>query len=236
VSVSTLPTDRDIKSAGGFEARILGNPDFGHLSCTLPPGEALLVESGAMAAMDDGFEVKNRLPGGFFTSMLRKLFGGESAFVGEYTHPEGGTIEISPAFPGAVLHRSLSGEGIFLQGGAFMACTPGLELGVQFGGLKSFFSGEGAFFLNISGQGELFYNAYGAVIERVVDGSFIVDTGHVVGWEPTLDWTVRGMGGLKSTLFSGEGLVIEFSGRGKVWTQTRHLGAFAGWLSGYCRG
>lgn len=236
MSVSTLADNRAVKSAAGLEARIEGNPDFGFLSCTLPPNQGLLVESGAMAAMSDGFEVKNRLPGGFWSSLLRKLFGGESAFMGEYTHPEGGTIDISPSFPGAVLHRTMQGETIFLQGGSFMACTPELELGVQFGGLKSFFSGEGAFFLKISGQGELFFNAYGAVVERDVNGTFIVDTGHVVGWEPTLEWTIRGMGGLKSTLFSGEGLVIEFSGRGKVWTQTRHLGAFAGWLSGYCRG
>lgn len=236
MSVTTLPGNDTIQCTNGMQARIGGNPDFGYLSCTLPPDQPLLVESGAMAAMSDGFEVRNRLPGGFWSSLVRKLFGGESAFMGEYTHPEGGTIDISPAFPGAVLHRKLENDSLFLQGGAFMACSPGLQLGVQFGGLKSFFSGEGAFFLNVSGQGDLFYNAYGAVVERVVDGAFIVDTGHVVGWEPTLDWTIRGMGGLKATLFSGEGLVIEFTGRGKVWLQTRHLGGFAGWLSGYCRG
>ena len=97
-------------------------------------------------------------------------------------------------------------------------------------------SGEGVFFLEIAGEGDLWYNAIGTVVEHEVEGTFVVDTGHVVGWESTLDWTIGGMGGLKSTLLSGEGLVIKFSGRGKVWLQTRNQGGLVGWISGYCRG
>ena len=63
MSVTTLPGNDTIQCTNGMQARIGGNPDFGYLSCTLPPDQPLLVESGAMAAMSDGFEVRNRLLG-----------------------------------------------------------------------------------------------------------------------------------------------------------------------------
>ena len=62
-----------------------------------------------------------------------------------------------------------------LTGGSFLAATPGVELRTRFGGLKSLFSGEGAFLLDVSGQGELFFNTYGALVERDVDGELVVD-------------------------------------------------------------
>ena len=68
-------------------------------------------------------------------------------------------------------------------------------------------------------------------MEKDVNGSFIVDTGHVVAWEPGLTYSIRGMGGLKSTLLSGEGLVMEFSGSGKIYLQTRTLDGVGRWLS-----
>ena len=116
-------------------------------------------------------------------------------------------------------------------GGSFMACTDGVSLGTQFGGLKSMFSGEGLFFIECTGSGDLFFNTYGALIEKDVVGDFTVDTGHVVAWEPTLSYTIRGMGGLKSTLLSGEGLALSFSGVGKIYLQSRTMPALAGWLA-----
>ena len=59
----------------------------------------------------------------------------------------------------------------------------------------------------------------------------VVDTGHVVAWEGDLRYAIRRAGGLKSTLFSGEGLVLEFTGQGTVWLQTRNLGAFLSWIT-----
>lgn len=218
---------------GSKHVQVLGNPDFGSIEVDLQPGQAILTEGGAMAYMSPGMEVKTRLMGGFFRSMIRRIFGGESLFVSEYSHPQGGVLAISPAVPGKVVHRVMRGETIMLQGGAFLACDPRIYIGTKFGGFRAFFSGEGAFFLEVSGQGDLFFNAHGTIVEHDVDGDFVVDTGHIVGWEPTLDWTITGMGGLKSTLFSGEGLVIRFRGRGKIWLQTRTISGLAGWLSGY---
>ena len=83
--------------------------------------------------------------------------------------------------------------------------------------------------------GDLFFNCYGALVEKEVNGELIVDTGHLVAWEPSLTYRIRGMGGIKQTLFSGEGLTMEFSGTGKVYLQTRYLNETAGWLTPYLR-
>ncbi|MBQ16841.1 MAG: TIGR00266 family protein [Planctomycetaceae bacterium] len=213
-----------------------GNPEYGDLTVTLDSGESIWTEAGAMSRMSSHLQLATRLPGGFVQSAIRKLVGGESLFISEYTAESPGTISISPASPGCVLERELRGDSLWLTAGAFLACTPGLSLDPRFGGLRSFFSGEGVVLMEASGEGSLFFNAFGGVVEKSVEGSLIVDTGHVVGWEPTLEYRIKGMGGLKQTLFSGEGLVMEFMGRGNVWLQTRHVAAVAGWLTPYCSG
>lgn len=184
-----------------------------------------------MAWMSEGMGVKARLLGGFTRALVRKIVGGESLFVGEFSHPSGGQVTFSPSVPGEVSHRRLSGDSFILTGGSFMACTPGIDLKTRFGGLKSMFSGEGAFFIECSGEGDLFFNTFGALIEKDINGSFTVDTGHVVAWEPSLNYSIRGMGGLKSTLLSGEGLAMRFTGTGKIYLQTRTMDSLANWLT-----
>ena len=139
-----------------------------------------------MAWMSDGVDVKARLLGGFLPALVRKVTGGESLFVGEYTHPAGGEVVFSPRVPGHIGHRSLADDSLILTGGSYMASTPGINLRTRFGGLKALFSGEGLFLMECSGQGDLFFNTYGALVEREVEDGFTVDTGHVVGWEPTV--------------------------------------------------
>lgn len=213
--------------------QIQGNPDYGEVVAELDPGETILAESGAMSRMAASMELHTRLMGGVVRAVARKFLGGESFFLAEYQSPQGGQIGLSPGCPGTVVHRKLEGEKLRLTGGSFLACSSGVEMHTVFGGLKSLFSGEGAFFLDASGNGDLFFNTYGAMIERDLDGELKVDTGHVVAWESSLDYSIAGMGGLKSTLFSGEGLVMTFRGKGRLWLQTRTLGATAGWMVPY---
>ncbi len=217
---------------------IQGNPDFGDLTITLQPGEAIWAESGAMSRMSRHLDVKTHLIGGMLKAVVRKLVGGESLFVAEYANPansgEPMFASFAPAIPGSILHRKISpGAPFYLTAGSYLACTPGMDLHTRFGGLKAFFSGEGAFFLEAAGSGDLFFNAYGGVVEKTIEGSFVVDTGHLVAWEPSLDYSIAGMGGLKQTLFSGEGLVMKFRGQGKIYLQTRHMASLAGWLRSY---
>jgi uncharacterized protein (TIGR00266 family) len=222
-----------------MNVELLGNPDFGHIRFHLDPRESVMVESGAMAAMDTSIQVESKMMGGVFPALGRKLLAGETLMMGQYTAGSGGgEVRISPPIPGHVIQQEISGKPLFLQPGSFLACTPGVKMSTVFGGMRAIFSGEGLFFLKIEGRGQLWLNAYGSIVERDLgsSGELVVDTGHVVGWEQGVDWTITGMGNLFSTFFSGEGLVLRFRGPGKVWLQTRSMGALSGWLSGYCRG
>jgi uncharacterized protein (TIGR00266 family) len=212
-----------------------GNPDYGDLVVRLDAGDSIFAMSGAMTRMSSHLDVQGRLIGGFFRALLRKLLGRTSLFIAEYRAAQPGMVALSATLPGTVLQRRLDGGSLYLAAGAFLACSPGVHLQARFGGIKAFFSGQGAFFLECSGSGDVFYSAYGGVIEKTVDGSFTVDTGHLLAWEPTLDYHIGGMGGIKQTLFSGEGLVMKFTGKGKIYLQTRNLAGLAGWLAPYCR-
>lgn len=219
-----------------MDLQISGNPDYGELTVGLLPDEKILTESGAMSRMSRSMDVKGRMMGGLLSALGRKIFGGESLFVGEYSSPEGGWLSLSPSVPGSLLHKKMENDTWVLTAGSFLACSPSVKLRTRFGGFRYLFSGEGGFFLEASGTGDLLYNTYGAVVEKDVDGVFTVDTGHIVAWEPSLDYRITGMGGLKQTLFSGEGLVVKFSGRGKLYLQTRTIGESASWLSPFCLG
>ena len=219
-----------------MNVELIGNPDFGHVRYRLDSGEAVYVESGAMSTMDDGISVKIKMLGGVLPAVARRLFAGESLLVGRYeSNSPGQRLSIAPAIPGQVVHKKLEGKPFILTSGSFMACTDGVQLSTVFGGLKAIFSGEGMFFIQAAGTGDLWCNSYGAIVERELKGEdLIVDTGHVVGWEPSLQWSIQGMGNLMSTIFSGEGLVMKFSGHGKIWLQTRSIGGLTGWLKSYC--
>lgn len=210
---------------------IKGNPDFGQLDVVLGPGEKFVSESGSMAYMSSGMKLKSKLIGGLGSALIRKIVGGESLFAGEYSHPSGGNVTFSPNRPGTIVNRTLANEGFVMTAGSYMASSPGIKLRTRFGGIQALFSGKGAFVIEASGSGELFFNSYGAIVEKRVSGEFTVDTGHAVAWEPGLNYSVQTVGGLKSTLFSGEGLVMRFSGEGTVYVQTRTLGGLSHWLT-----
>jgi len=211
--------------------RIDGNPDYGDLTVALEPGERFLVESGAMSRMNRHMDLRGRMRGGLLGALGRKLFGGQSFFLGEYQSEAGGWLSLAPTLPGTVLHRRLEGESFMLTAGSFLGCAPTVDVRTRFGGVRALFSGEGAFLLECRGHGDLFFCTYGGIVEKDVDGELRVDTGHVVGWEAGLSYRIGGMGGLKQTVFSGEGLVMVFSGRGRIFLQTRTLGATAAWLT-----
>jgi uncharacterized protein (TIGR00266 family) len=221
-----------------MEHTIIGNPDRGNVSFTLAAGESVIVEAGSMSFMTAGMTVKPRLIGGLLTAVKRKLLGGESLFLSEYSTATAGARAIAPAFPGPVRCQELRGAGdaVLLAAGSFLASGPGVTLTTEYGGGRSWFSGTGPFILRATGSGPVFFSAYGAIVERDVKGALTVDTGHLVAWEPTLDYRIRGMGSVKKTLFSGEGLVMSFTGSGRIFLQTRQLGGFVRWLAPFCQG
>lgn len=213
-----------------YEYKIDGKPDFSFITVTVPANETLKVEASAMATMDTNMKMKTKFKGG-----LGRFLTGESLFINEFT-AEGGPAEIgiAPPAPGDADHLYLDGETVFLQNSAFVAAGMGIEVETKWQGLmKGFFSGESLFLIRCSGQGDLFFNSYGAILEIDVFGDYVVDTGHIVAFTDGLTYDVESIGGYKSLFFSGEGLVCRFSGQGKVWIQSRRVPAFSRWIHPY---
>jgi len=206
--------------------KIDGSPDYAFLTVQVPQGETIKVEAGGMAFMSTQMKMKTKMQGGF-----KRMLAGESLFISEYSAEGGnGEIGIAPGTPGDLAHVHLEGNTVFLQNSAFLASTMGVELDAKFQGFKKgFFSGEKMFMVRCSGNGDLWFNTYGALLEIDVSGSHVVDTGYIVAFSEGLTYDIQAIGGMKSTIFSGEGLVCRFSGQGKLWIQTRLAPAFVHW-------
>jgi uncharacterized protein (TIGR00266 family) len=217
-----------------MEIKINGNPDFGEAEVHLAPGESILAEAGAMSRMTDGVQLTTKLLGGFAQSMLRKFLTQETLVMGCYTAQQAGHVALAPKHPGTVLEQTISGQGLILTGGSLLACTDGVQIKPRFGGIRQIFSGEGAFVMECTGSGTLVLASYGAVVEKEINQPFTVDTGHLVAWEPSLEYRIQGAGGFKQTLLSGEGLTMQFTGTGRIWLQSRNLGGLTNWLTKYC--
>ncbi len=213
---------------------IQGRPDFSMARVELGSGEAIVAESGAMMAKTAGIEIETGTRGGIFAAAKRSILGGESFFVNRFHTTTGGTVHLAPSAPGDVLSLPLSGE-LIIQQGSFLASDPAIKLDTKWAGLKGFFSGEGFFLLQAAGAGQLLLASYGAIQEVVVDGEYIVDTGHIVAFEPSLTYSVQRLGNWRATILSGEFLVCRFAGRGRVWVQSRAVQPFAHWVHPFRR-
>jgi uncharacterized protein (TIGR00266 family) len=216
-----------------MQAVIEGRPCFAHLHVELDPGESVIAESDAMASMSADLDMQARFNGGFFSGLCKKFLGGESLFINEFTNHTDGPrrVTLVQATPGDVGQVELNGQSLCLQPGAFLACTPGIKLGLRWAGFASLIGREGLFKLLVSGTGTVWYSAYGAMLERIVDGEFIVDTAHLVTYEPQLKLKVQLAGGLFSSFFGGEGLVTRVQGQGRIVIQTRSLSGLTNWLN-----
>lgn len=210
----------------GLAFNIEGRPDYAFLTVQVPANETLKVEASSMATMDTHMKMKTKLRGGF-----SRFLSGESIFINEFTAEGGpGEIGIAPGSPGDMTHLYLDSNTVYLQNSAFVAATMGVEIESKWQGLtKGFFSGESLFLIRAKGQGDLWFNTYGALIEIDVEEDYVVDTGNIVAFTEGLDYTITKVGGYKSLFFSGEGFVCRFKGQGKVWIQTRGVAAFSWW-------
>ncbi len=207
-------------------------PSYSLLSVKLQQGEAVCAEAGAMVSMSDGIEIETKAKGGVLAALKRSVLGGESFFVNTFSARQAGEVTFAPALPGDIYHLEMNGQTVFAQSGSYIASSSGIEVNTKWGGAKTFFSKEGLFLLKITGTGHAFLSSYGAIhqIDLEAGQRYIVDTGHMVAFDETVSYKVRRVGGLKSTLFSGEGLVCELTGPGKISIQTRSTDAFLAWL------
>ena len=197
----------------------------------LDAGESVRAETGAMVSMSGHVQVDSGIEGGILKGAMRKVLGGESFFVNTFTAQGApGHVTFAPSLPGDVTQHTVNGE-LFVQSGSYLAGDPDVDVDVKWGGARSFFSSEGLFLLHLKGQGDVLMSSFGAIHKVDLDNdSVIIDTGHIVAFESSLQWNVKKVSGLFTSLISGEGLVAEFKGTGSVWLQTRSNQAFLDWL------
>lgn len=212
------------------------NPSFSVGRVQLAGGEAVQVESGAMMAMSSGVTLSARAEGGVMKSLKRAALGGESLFVSTYTAPSaGGFVDVAARLPGDMTVQSVTEEmPLFISRGSWLANETSVVLDTQWGGFRNMFGSEGGFILRAGGQGLVLFGCYGGLEEWTLapGESLTVDSGHMVAYEASVQMSIRkATGGIVQMFKSGEGLVLEFQGPGRVWTQTRNPQELVGWLS-----
>jgi uncharacterized protein (TIGR00266 family) len=212
---------------------ILYRPSYSLLRVTLDRGEAVCAEAGAMVSMSAGIEIETTMKGGLLGALKKSVLGGESFFTNTFRANEPGEVCFSPALPGDIAAIPLKGQTFLAQSGAYVASSPDITVDTKWGGARTFISKEGFFLLKMSGTGMVFVGSYGAIHEfdLAAGQRHVVDTGHMVAFDDSVRYEVKRVGGLKSTLFSSEGLVVELTGPGRVMLQTRSEDAFISWLT-----
>lgn len=214
-----------------MEVEVRDRPAFANILVKLEQGETIIAESGAMASMSSTLEMQTTWNGGVVAAILRRIFGGESLFVNKFTAKSAGEIVITQAFPGDIECIELTGNTFFLQPGGYIASEPSVKLGMEWAGFASWIGGEGLFRLKLSGNGKFWFGAYGGIFAKEITDELIVDTGHLVAYEPSVSMKVGLSGGLFSSFFSGEGLVSRVKGPGKIYLQSRSIEGLAGWIN-----
>lgn len=211
-----------------MKTEILSQGAFGHMRVLLEPGESFVSEAGKMVRMSPTIETdvttRSRGGGGILAG-LKRLVGGDSFFLSTY-HAQGGPGEVvlAPFLLGEVAVVELDGSQSWLcAGGSYMASGPDVAVEPKWQGMKGFFTGESLFYLEASGTGPLVVNAFGNIRTLDVDGTLIIDTGHVVAFESGMTYEITKAGGSwLSSFFAGEGVVMKFSGRGRIMVQSHN--------------
>lgn len=224
--------DEDARGEGrGYNWEILHQPAFALAVVRLGAEQSILAEAGAMVSMSANVELQSQMKGGL-VGALKRAVGGESAFVSTFTARGGpGEVTLAPGSPGDIAGIELGNQLFYVQSSSYLAGDAGLNVDTRWGGAKSFFGGEGLFVLQVSGSGLLLVSSFGAIHrKRLAPGErYVVDTGHLVAWEGTTNYTLRkAAAGFFRSMVSGEGVVAEFTGPGEILIQTRNLAAFAG--------
>jgi len=214
------------------ESEILYQPSYSLARVKLNAGEAITAEAGAMVSMSEGITIETSVKGGLLAGLKRSFLGGESFFMNTFRATAPGEITFAPPLPGDIVHFRLNGETIFVQSSSYIASSPDISVDTKWAGAKGFFAKEGLFLLKVQGTGDLFLSSYGAIheIKLKAGESYTIDNGHMVAFDESVNYKVRRVGGLKSTLFSGEGLVCTYTGSGRIFMQTRSEDAFLSWL------
>ena len=209
------------------------SPAFAMATIHLDIGETARAEAGAMMAMSPSVEIATSTQGGMLKGLKRSVLGGESFFMNTFTATGSDAhVVVAPALPGDIITWPLTGNTVYLQSGSYLASPKSIDIDSKWGGAKTFFSKEGLFMLKCSGVGDLLVSSYGAIqaVDLAPGQRYTVDTGHMVGWNEGVSYEVKKVGNWKSTMLGGEGLVVDLTGPGRVYIQTRSPENFVDWL------
>lgn len=232
------------RRADEIDYRIVGN-EMQFVEVELDPGESAIAEAGAMmykdppVVMETVFGDASRESGLMdkLISAGKRLLTGESLFITLFTNKGTGKARVAFAapFPGTILPINLPdvGSQLVCQKDSFLAAARGVSIGIFFQKkiLTGLFGGEGFIMEKLEGDGLAFVHAGGTVVERKLapGESLHVDTGCVVAFEPTVDFDIQTVGGVKSMLFGGEGVFFaHLKGPGRVWLQSLPFSRLAG--------
>ena len=205
----------------------------------LDAGESVFTESGGMAWMQGDVEMTTNTKGGLMAGLGRAM-AGESLVMTTYTCQRGqGMVVFTPEAPGRIIDRQLAaGEVLICQKDAFMCASSTVKLEIAFrknlgAGL---FGGEGFILQKVTGPGTVFLEIPGDVREYTLQSGqrMKIDPGHIAFFEPTVQYDITRVKGLKNVFFSGEGLFLaQIAGPGTIWLQSMPLSNLAAKLSKY---
>ena len=210
-------------------------PAFAVARITMGASETVKAESGAMAAMSAGVTIEAKMEGGLFKALKRSAMGGESFFVTSYSSStEGSWVDVAANLPGDIAVIEVTEvQGIAVTRGSWLANESSVTMDTKWGGKKNLFAGEGGFIAHMTGAGQIVVASYGALdLHELRDGeSVTVDSGHLVAYDDDINMQDKTAGGLATAMKSGEGIVVELTGPGRVWTQSRNPNELITWLT-----
>ncbi len=213
----------EILSKGAFESALV------HLEA----GERFISESGAFyrSSANVDIDVTTRQGGsGGVLGGLKRMLAKQSFFFSTYATNDGGRGEVglAPIHQGEVFLIDVDSSSNWMcSGGSYLGSSPELKIDTRFQGVKGFISGESLSFVDVTGSGQLLVSAFGRIVESEVEDSLTIDTGHLVAFESTLEYSITkaGTSWFQSWL-SGEGFVMKFTGQGRVITQSHNPSEF----------
>jgi uncharacterized protein (TIGR00266 family) len=220
---------------------ITGDVDpFLHVS--LAQGEKIYCESDAMVMMEATLDLKGKVTGGIGAALMRRFANGESFFQQHIEAVRGeGDCLLAPTLPGAMQVLDTGARQYMLSDGAFVAASSGVELKVRTQSLgNALFAQSGGFFITeTGGTGQVVVSGFGSMsqLEVTPGKDVIIDNAHVVAWDSALRYEISVttgassgfLGNLVNSQTSGEGMVLRFSGHGKILVCSRNGAAFQAW-------
>jgi len=219
-----------------IDYKVMGH-DIQLVEIELDPEETVIAEAGAMLYMEEGIVFETKMGDGsdpkqgMFNKLMKaggRMLTGESLFLTHFTHKGTGKSHVAFAapYPGTIVPVSLGNldSNLIAQRDAFLCAAKGTRMSVTLNKRlgSGLVGGEGFILQKLVGDGMAFIHAGGTLVERELRGETLrVDTGCVVAFEESVDFSVERAGGLKSMVFGGEGLFLAtLKGTGKVWLQS----------------